>query len=176
MHGDCRSSQDSEAARAFKRRQEELLFARAAEREALRFPNTRRLTITEAARIMGVSSERTFKYLNPEAENSFRAYLLPLWHLRVEPQLLQEVCAESGGVFVPCPEMPSNPIEGISAAAEVLKQASEATQVFLEALADKRLTKREFEAIIRETQDVIAAALAVRLIAQQLYREEERHA
>lgn len=153
--------EDTEAALAFKRLLEDTLYLRG-------------LTVREAARKLNISSERLYKYLNPETVNNFPAYLVPLFTVSVGPELLRYLAQEAGYSIVKLPEVKGG-LEAVKMAAEALKECSEAVEEFSRALADGRVSLWELREIRKEIAEAVEALLGLEKLAEELRNAKAAH-
>lgn len=146
--------EDTEAARAFKRVLDDSLYSHG-------------LKVTDAARRLNISSERMYKYLNPETVNNFPAYLIPIFTLMIGPELLRYVASEAGYSIVKLPEIRAS-LDAVQAASRALKECCEAVEEFSKALEDGRVSLWELKDLRREIAEAVEALLGLQVLAEEI--------
>ena len=145
--------EDTEAALAFKRVLDDILYSHG-------------LKVTDAARRLNVSSERMYKYLNPETVNNFPAYLIPIFTLMIGPELLRYVASEAGYSIVKLPEIRAS-LDAVQAASRALKECCEAVEEFSRALEDGKVSLWELKDLRREIAEAVEALLGLQALAEE---------
>ncbi|CAN2041045.1 Transcriptional regulator [Candidatus Magnetomoraceae bacterium gMMP-15] len=150
--------EDSEAARQFKIILDDILFES-------------RLKKNKAAAKLNISSERMYKYVNSKAiDNNLPAYMLPLWHKMIGPELLRWVNNEAGCTTVELPEKASNVMDAVTAASRAMKECSEAIDVFAKAVQDGSVSAWEMKDIKREITEALSALVGLQVTAENMRR------
>lgn len=160
MHSKLRewSEEDSEAGRKFKMFIEDCLYEKG-------------LKPGDAAARINISSERMYKYLNRNsAYNNLPAYLIPIWHRTIGPELLSYLAHESGAAVVNFPEKPLDLSDAIEAAARAMRDCAEAIATYSQAVEDGEVTARGAKQVAREVREAIRALLGLRITAERLQR------
>ena len=146
------SEEENEMVLEFKRRLEDILFEK-------------RIKIKEAAKRLGISSERMYKYLNPGSNNQFPASLLALWTRIIGPELLSWIAHEAGYAIAKLPEGEVGLKDAVKVASKAMKECSEALEAFSKAVEDGKVTQEEWEKVKKEVREALSALFALEKIA-----------
>lgn len=152
----CYNEEDSAAGRNLKIVLEDIMYERG-------------LKPQDCAAKINISSERLYKYLNKNnTYNNLPAYLIPIWHRMVGPDLLKYLAHEAGCVIIDAPRESDDIMDAVESATSAMKECSEALHAFSTAVADGRVSYREYKDIVREVTEAMSALLGLQLTAERM--------